>query len=67
MENPGNAAEVIPSLTLITMFEYMPTLAAAGVPESIPVLLLKVSHDGRLEMLNVSLSPSGSEAAGVKL
>ena len=49
------------------MFEYVPTLPAPGVPDSVPVLLLKLSHAGRFATLKVSLSPSGSEAAGVKL
>ena len=43
----------------------MPTFAAAGVPLSWPVFALNVAHDGRAEMLNVSVLPSGSLAIGV--
>jgi hypothetical protein len=37
---------VLPSLTEIVMFEYVPTSAGAGVPESRPVLVLNVAHAG---------------------
>jgi hypothetical protein len=37
-----------PSLTPITIFEYAPMSLIEGVPESCPVLLLKVAHDGLL-------------------
>jgi len=36
-ENPGSVAFLKPSLTAITMLEYVPTLLAEGVPESCPV------------------------------
>src|SRR5450432_2828941 len=54
MENAASALEVVPSLTLITMFEYVPTFAAPGVPDNVPVVLLKVSHEGRFATLKVS-------------
>ena len=44
--NAGSTALEMPSVTLIRMFAYAPTLAAAGVPLSWPVLLLKVAHEG---------------------
>jgi len=46
MANAGSTALEMPSVTLIRMFAYVPTLAAAGVPLSCPVLLLKVAHEG---------------------
>ena len=48
------------------MFEYAPTLPLLGEPERAPVVVLKVAHDGLFAMLNVSLSPSASLAAGWK-
>ena len=41
----------VPSLTLITTFANVPTLAAAGVPESVPLVVSKVAQDGRPWML----------------
>ncbi len=34
MENAGSITVLVPSLTLMTMFEYVATLAAPGVPDS---------------------------------
>ena len=42
-----------------TMFANVPTLAAAGVPCSRPVVVLNVAQLGWLVMLNVSVPPSG--------
>ena len=67
MEKAGREAELVPSLTLMTIPGYVPTFAAAGVPARVPVALLKVSQAGRLETLNVSAAPLGSPAVGVKL
>ena len=41
IENGGSEALACPSLTLMTMFEYVPSCAAAGVPERVPVVLSK--------------------------
>ena len=49
------------------MFEYVPTSAAAGVPDSRPVEVLKVAQSGLLLMLKASVSPSASDAVGTKL
>ena len=57
---------VRPSLTRISMFEYVPTCAAVGVPVSCPVELLKVAHAGRLMMPKRSGSPLPSLAVGTK-
>ena len=46
--NAGRDALAEPSLTLITMFEYEPTSAAAGVPESRPVDVEKLAQAGLL-------------------
>lgn len=67
MLKAGSDAEVLPSLTRITIFEYEPACALLGVPESRPVEVLNVAHDGLFEMLNVSASPFASLAVGVKL
>ena len=64
IENAGSATLAVPSFTEITMFEYVPTFAAAGVPLRRPVHVLKLAHDGRLEIAKRSLSPSGSLAVG---
>ena len=47
IENAGNDAVLLPSLTLITMFEYVPTLLLVGRPLSVPVEVLKLAHEGR--------------------
>ena len=47
------------------MFANVPTLAAAGVPCSRPVVVLNVAHVGRFVMLNVNVPPSESLAVGV--
>lgn len=52
-------------LTLIVMPLVVPMSAAAGVPSSPPVELLKVAHPGRLAMLNVKVPPLTSLALGV--
>jgi hypothetical protein len=65
MLNAGSETVVRPSLTRITMFEYVPTCEAVGVPLKRPFDVLKVAQDGRFEMLNVSRSPLGSLAVGV--
>jgi hypothetical protein len=42
----------------------VPTLAAVGVPESWPVLLLKVAHAGWPTIENVRVPPAASVALG---
>jgi hypothetical protein len=46
--NAGNAAEAEPSDTEMTTLPNVPTLLAAGVPERLPVVVLKVAQVGRL-------------------
>ena len=65
--NGASDALATPSLTLITMFAKLPTLAAVGVPASMPVAVLKLAHPGLPEIEKVSLYPLGPLALGVKL
>src|SRR5688500_11539016 len=64
MLNDGSEVRFVPSLALITMLEYVPTLVAVGVPVSAPVEVLKVAQAGRLLIDHVSARPSGSEPVG---
>ena len=63
--NAGSAMLEGPSLTLISMFAYVPTSVVAGVPLSSPVLLLKVAHEGWLMIEKVSVMPPGFVVVGV--
>ena len=63
----GSVACFRPSLTVIVMLPYVPTFAADGVPESCPLLALKVAHAGMLRMLNCNARPRESLAPGVKV
>src|SRR5690349_11529999 len=66
IENAASCAlPPCPSLTLMPMLENVPTLPAAGVPCSRPVVVLNVAHVGRFVMLNVNVPPSESLAVGV--
>ena len=53
-----------PSLALITMLEYVPTLLAVGMPDSCPVVLTKVAHGGWFVMEKTSVRPWESVALG---
>jgi len=46
IENAGSEALALPSLTLITMPEVMPTFAAVGVPLKLPLATLNTAHEG---------------------
>jgi len=48
------------------MFENVPTLELEGVPLTAPVDVLKAAQEGRFCTLNVSVSPAGPLAVGVK-
>ena len=67
MENGANDAEASELLTLMTMFEYVPAFVAAGVPASVPELVLNVAQAGLPEIENLSVYPDGPDAVGVKL
>jgi hypothetical protein len=67
MSNGGRVLSFLPSDTRIEIPRYVPTSAAVGAPVKAPFDLLKVSHAGREAIENVSWSPSGSLACGVKV
>jgi len=54
----------VPSLTAMVMFEYVPTCAELGLPDSSPVEVLKVAQLGPLTIANVSALPAASLALG---
>ena len=62
MLNVGSDAFVTPSVAVMTMLENTPV--AVGVPESLPVDVLNVAHDGLLRMDSVTVLPSGSFTVG---
>src|SRR6267378_6088048 len=62
----ASAADVLPSLTLITMLANVPTLELVGVPLSEPIAMLKVAHEGMFWILKLSAPPDGSVTAGMK-
>ncbi len=64
IEKAGSDLLTKPSLTLITMFECVPT--AVGVPLKSPVAVENVAHAGRFEIENVSALPLASLAVGWK-
>ncbi len=55
------------SATVMVMASYSPTSDGPGVPVMRPLLGSKLAQGGRFSALKVSLSPSGSLAAGLKL
>jgi len=66
MLNADSEADWVPSLTLITMFENVPTSELAGVPVRAPVELLNLAQEGMFWMLKLSVIPLGPLAVGVK-
>jgi hypothetical protein len=60
----GKEALATPSLTLITIPASVPTSAAAGVPVSCPLAMLKLAHEGLLLIEKVRPLPAGSLAVG---
>ena len=67
MLKAASDADAVLSDTEITMLLYAPTFAVVGVPDSRPVVVLKLAHVGRLSTRNVSVLPSASAALGWKL
>src|SRR4026207_1398591 len=65
MPNGASSLKVVPSVTLITMPEFVPIWAADGVPLSRPLEASKVAHVGLPATAKLSTSPSGSLALGV--
>ena len=64
IEKVGSDADDVPSLTVILIFEYVPTCAVVGIPVRLPVELLKLAHDGLLVIEKLSVLPSASVAVG---
>ena len=64
IEKAGSETVLVPSVTLMVIPEVVPTFALDGVPLNCPVEVLKLAHEGLAAMENVSVWPSGSEAAG---
>ena len=62
--NAGSDLVALPSLTLMTIFEYVPVWDEAGVPVRLPEALLNVAQAGFLAILNMSVSPLRSDAVG---
>ena len=61
-----NVADAVPSLTLITTPDVVPTSPATGVPLSCPLLVLKLAQEGLLVIEKVRVLPDGSVVVGVK-
>jgi hypothetical protein len=62
--NAASEADWEPSLTLMTMPEYVPTFEAVGLPLRSPVAVLKLAQDGTFCAENVSVVPLGPLAEG---
>ena len=66
MLNGPTEALSVPSDTEMVIPLYWPTLAALGVPLSLPVVASNVAHVGMFAMLKVSVLPFASLAVGVE-
>ena len=66
IENVRSSATDRPLFTMISMLLYAPTLPAVGVPDSFPVVPLKVAHEGFCTIENDSVRPPPPEVVGVK-
>lgn len=64
IEKVGTDALRDPSLAVITMPDVVPACALVGVPESLPVEVLKLAQEGLFLIEKVMPWPSGSEATG---
>jgi hypothetical protein len=64
--NAASDAEAVPLLTEIVMLAYVPTLAAVGVPDSWPVVVLNDAQEGMFAIEKVSDPPLGLVVVGVK-
>ena len=68
MENGGSeATPPLPSLTLMMMFEYVPTSALVGMSDNWHLVLLKTAHAGGFWIEQRRVSPFGSEIVAMKL
>jgi hypothetical protein len=67
IENGASLAVERSLLTLMMMFESVPSFATAGVPLNVPFELLKPAQAGLFRILNFSVLDPDSEVVGVKL
>jgi hypothetical protein len=67
IEKAGRYAVDVPSLTLIRIFEYVPTSALVGMSDSWQRVRLKTAHAGAFWIEHLSSSPSASEIVAMKL
>ena len=67
MLNAASEALAAPSAAVMTIFSVVPVSVIFGLPESRPVVVSKLAHDGGFWIENASLPPSESLAVGVKL
>jgi len=66
IEKVVSEAVLVPSLTLIAMFASVPAFPLAGVPESVPVDVLKLAQEGMFAIEKTSVLPVLLVAVGVK-
>ena len=66
IEKAGKDVLTPPAEALMTIFGYEPTCAVFGVPESSPVVVLKLAQLGSPAMEKVRVSPALSLAVGTK-
>lgn len=65
LKGPTDAV-LMPSCTVMTIFENVPAFADVGVPMSLP-LAQKDAHDGLCDIVNHRVRPAGPLAVGRKL
>ena len=63
--NAGRLALVLPSVTTIPMLENVAMLLVDGVPDKLPLEVLKDAQLGLLEIVNVSFAPEVAVTVGV--
>ncbi len=64
IEKASSATLVVPSLTVMALFEYVPTCAPLGVPDNLPLAVLKLAQVGQLEIETVSGLPAALPIIG---
>jgi hypothetical protein len=67
MEKAGSALVLVPSLAAMTILGYGPASGALGVPESSPVVTVKLAQTGLFWMLKLRGVPVGLATVGTKL
>src|SRR6516164_6189045 len=64
MAKAGSALDACPSLTLMMMLPKVPVCTLVGVPDNVPLAILKLAHAGLFCTENDSVVPLGPLAAG---